>query len=211
MASSSLPHTRGRKQRTETRADRERRRYVSAASDNGSGGEQGGAVSTILTPINMNPAAVRQLVPERSTLPTALLMGAALLALELTNAATTWYALDSLIGSVGVYRASFAILLTFGLTTLDAGGVYRLFHPATAGQTNRSFGLWAFMGAWLLCATTNAIATWYTISLAIVSNAAGTAILSTQQLLTVAPVFLALGLWLMRLMLVAGWAQGERG
>lgn len=218
MASDSLSHSSRQNQSSISFAERAQRRFLSAAKANDNDSNLGRDTIRMtsarygqpLSPtINQKLAWLR--LPDASRLPVVLLMGAALLALELTNAATTWYALESLMGGVGIYRASFAMLLTFGLASLDAGGLYRLFHPATAGDTNRTFALWSILFAWLLCATTNAVLTWWAVAAAMAGHVTGNVLLSAKQLLDTAPVFLALSLWLMRILLVAGWVQGERG
>ena len=147
--------------------------------------------------------------PDLAHVATAGLFGLALSALELANAATSYWALDNLLGPAGALGLPFAGLLTIALGALDTGGLFRLFGPEADGE--RTFAVWSVMGAWLLCATANAVLTWWAVSSAMVERAAGNAVLSGAQLLNVTPAALAVSLWLIRILFVAGWAQGERG
>jgi hypothetical protein len=148
--------------------------------------------------------------PALSSLATVALMGLGLLALEITNAATSYWALADLMGNAGLLSVSFSLMLTLGLAALDTGGLMRLFGPQ-GDETTRSAGLWFVAGGWLLCATFNALATWWAMASAMSGHVVGNALLSATELLDVAPPFLAIVLWVMRVLLVAGYAQGERG
>lgn len=149
---------------------------------------------------------------ERNALSSAATFGLfalALLTLELANAATTFWALDNLMGAAGAFGLSFAVMLTIGLGALDTGGLFRLFGPQA--DNARPFALWCVLLAWLLCATANAVLTWWAVSSAMAEHATGNVVLSDAQLLDVTPAALAVALWVIRILFVAGWANGERG
>jgi hypothetical protein len=58
------------------------------------------------------------------------------------------------------------------------------------------------MGAWLLGATMNAIMTWWAVSLTLISHDLGNEVLSRQQLIEFAPIFVAILVWLTRILFI---------
>jgi hypothetical protein len=67
------------------------------------------------------------------------------------------------------------------------------------------------MGAWLLGATMNAIMTWWAVSLTLLNHNLGNEVLSREQLLDIVPVFVAVLVWLTRILFIgAVTVAGER-
>lgn len=62
--------------------------------------------------------------------------------------------------------------------------------------------VWYLMGAWLLGATMNAIMTWWAVSLTLLENPVGNAILSREVILKVVPIFVAVLVWLTRILFI---------
>jgi hypothetical protein len=59
------------------------------------------------------------------------------------------------------------------------------------------------MGAWLLAATMNAILTWWGVSMAISNHAmSSTAVVDSSTLTNVVPVFVALMVWVIRILVI---------
>lgn len=58
------------------------------------------------------------------------------------------------------------------------------------------------MGAWLLGATMNAVMTWWAVSLTLLNHQLGNEILDREQLLRIVPIFVALLVWLTRILFI---------
>jgi hypothetical protein len=61
------------------------------------------------------------------------------------------------------------------------------------------------MGAWLLGATMNAVMTWWAVSLTLLNHDFGNEVLSRQQLLQSAPIFVAVLVWLTRILFIGAF------
>ena len=128
------------------------------------------------------------------------IMTVALIAFEIFNFDTTRFALDSLIGSVRFMGFTWAAILAVAFCAIDFAGLFRLFSPDSAEQTDKYVGM--LMGAWLLGATMNAVMTWWAVSLTLLANPYGNAVLSADVLLKVVPVFVAMLVWLTRVLFI---------
>ena len=62
--------------------------------------------------------------------------------------------------------------------------------------------VWLLTGAWLVGATMNAFMTWYAVALALERSTAGISLLTRQELLLYAPVFIAILVWLTRILFI---------
>ena len=130
----------------------------------------------------------------------ALLLLVALFAFEVFNFDTTQYALESLLGSVNFIGLRWATILAIAFCAIDFAGLAHLFTPEKGLQEPKE--IWYLMGAWLLGATMNAIMTWWAVSLTLLSHDFGNEVLSRQQLLTAVPVFVAVLVWLTRVLFI---------
>lgn len=124
----------------------------------------------------------------------------ALLAFELFNFDTTQFALTDLLGETRFAGLKWATILAIAFCGIDFAGLLRVFTPDT--DSNTPTEVWYLMAAWLLGATLNATMTWYAVSLTLVNNHAGNAVLSTEQLLMVVPIFVAFLVWLTRILFI---------
>jgi hypothetical protein len=68
--------------------------------------------------------------------------------------------------------------------------------------------VWYLLGAWFLAATMNATLTWWGVSIALLNRQAlGNEILGRDQLLTIVPVFVAVLVWLIRILIIGTFSM----
>jgi hypothetical protein len=133
----------------------------------------------------------------------------ALFAFEMFNFDTTRYALTDLLGDVRFMGVGWAAILAIAFCAIDFAGLARLFTPERG--RNEPKEVWYLMGAWLLGATMNAIMTWWAVSLTLLTHNLGNEVLSREQLLDIVPVFVAVLVWLTRILFIgAVTVAGER-
>jgi hypothetical protein len=131
----------------------------------------------------------------------AIIILTALLAFEMFNYSTTEYALHDLLGNLVFAGLHWATILSIAFCGIDFAGIARLFTPERGSDEPRE--VWYLFGAWLLAATMNAVLTWWGVSMAIVNHSeVSTAIMSTKTLTQVVPVFVALMVWLIRILII---------
>jgi hypothetical protein len=139
-----------------------------------------------------------------------ILIIGALLAFELFNYSTTEYALNDLLGGLRFLGIRWATILAIAFCGIDFAGVARLFTPLQgAGEPKE---VWYLFGAWLLAATMNAILTWWGVALALLNHqSSGSAVISSETLIKIVPVFVAIMVWLIRVLIIGTFsASGER-
>lgn len=124
----------------------------------------------------------------------------ALLAFELFNFDTTRYALNSLLGDVRFIGIGWATILAIAFCSIDFAGLARLFTPERGRDEPKE--VWYLMGAWLLGATMNAVMTWWAVSLTLLDHPLGNEIMTREQLLQVVPIFVAVLVWLTRILFI---------
>lgn len=124
----------------------------------------------------------------------------ALVAFEVFNFDTTRFALRDLLGEVSFWGVGWAGILAVAFCAIDFAGLARLFTPEQGADEPKA--VWYLMGAWLLGATMNAIMTWWAVSLTLISHDLGNEILSRQQLIDIAPIFVAVLVWLTRILFI---------
>ncbi len=129
-----------------------------------------------------------------------LILFIALIAFELFNFDTTQFALNSLLGDVTFLGLQWATILAVAFCAIDFAGLNRLFSPEGNSKSNRE--AWYLMGAWLLGATMNAVMTWWAVSVTLLNNNFGNEVLSRDQLLSYVPIFVAVLVWLTRILFI---------
>lgn len=139
-------------------------------------------------------------VVPRNSLAVGVVLLVALVAFEMFNFDTTRYALNSLLGDVRFLGLSWAAILAIAFCAIDFAGLVRFFMPEE--RVGQSKEYWYLMGAWLLGATMNAIMTWWAVSLTLLSHDLGNEVLSRAQLLEVVPIFVAVLVWLTRILFI---------
>lgn len=133
----------------------------------------------------------------------------ALLAFEMFNFDTTRYALESLLGDVRFAGLAWATILAVAFCAIDFAGLARLFTPERGKDEPKE--IWYLTGAWLLGATMNAVMTWWAVSTVLLNHELGNEVLSREQLLRVVPVFVAVLVWLTRILFIGAVTMaGER-
>lgn len=148
-----------------------------------------------------NPNIQRSLLGSRGFLFGVILL-IALVCFESFNFSTTQVALRDLLGSLTFMGVSWATILAIAFCGIDFAGIARLVIPDE--QISRSGSeTWYLFGAWLLAATMNAMLTWWGVSLGLVNRSLqSTAFISQEVLLDIVPVFVALLVWLTRILLI---------
>jgi len=139
-----------------------------------------------------------------------VIMFLALLAFELFNYTTTDFALQDFLGDIRFLGLRWAMILAIAFCGMDFAGIARLFAPA--GEKGAKAEVWYLLGAWFLAATMNAMLTWWGVSLALLQHQAlGNEILSREQLIRIVPVFVAVLVWLIRILMIGTFSMaGER-
>jgi hypothetical protein len=135
----------------------------------------------------------------------------ALFAFELFNFSTTEFALtDMLSSSLRFIGISWATILSIAFCGIDFAGIARLFTPEQG--RNEPKEVWYLFAAWLLAAAMNAILTWWGVAVAIRSHQElSTLVMSQGTLIKVVPVFVALMVWLIRVLIIGTFSMaGER-
>jgi hypothetical protein len=133
-----------------------------------------------------------------------LILIIALLAFEIFNFDTTQYALRDLLGDVSFIGLGWATILAIAFCAIDFAGLAHMFAPNRGVQTGKE--VWYLMGAWLLGATMNALMTWWAISLTLLNHQFGNEVLSREQLLQIAPIFVAVLVWLTRILFIGAFS-----
>ncbi len=131
----------------------------------------------------------------------AVILVAALVSFEIFNYDTTRFALLDLLSGRRFFGMEWAAILAFAFCGIDFAGLVRMFTPE---QTMRDEPreVWLLLGAWLLGASMNAVMTWYAVALAIAPRRVGATLISPTDMLRFAPVFVALLVWLTRILLI---------
>jgi hypothetical protein len=128
----------------------------------------------------------------------------ALLAFEIFNFDTTRYALQNLLGEVQFLGLRWAAILAIAFCAIDFAGLVRLFTPEQGADEPKE--VWYLMGAWLLGATMNAVMTWWAVSLTLLNHDFGNEVLGREQLLRWVPIFVAVLVWLTRILFIGAFS-----
>jgi hypothetical protein len=159
--------------------------------------------------IQVQPKAVSAVrsVPRQASI--GLLLVAALLAFEVFNFDTTRFALANLLGDVNFAGLRWASILALAFCAIDFAGLAHLFGPGRDPQ--RSTESWYLMGAWLLGATMNALMTWWAVNLTLLNHQLGNEVMSREQLINIVPTFVAVLVWLTRILFIGAFSvAGDR-
>lgn len=134
----------------------------------------------------------------------------ALFAFEIFNYSTTDYALTDLLGNLKFAGVGWSTILAIAFCGIDFAGIARLFTPQSGADEPNE--VWYLFGAWMLAATMNAMLTWWGVSLAILNHQTlGNAVIERQTLLRVVPIFVAVMVWLIRVLIIGTFSvAGER-
>ncbi len=151
---------------------------------------------------NFNLSGQKIRFPRKAVIGVILIV--ALLAFEIFNFDTTRYALENLLGNVDFMGMHWAAILAIAFCAIDFAGLVRLFTPEQG--SNEPKEVWYLMGAWLLGATMNAVMTWWAVSVTLLNNATfGNEVLGREQLLRWVPIFVAVLVWLTRILFIGAF------
>lgn len=155
------------------------------------------------------PAAFANFRIPRGLLFGVLIIGA-LLAFEVFNFSTTEFALSDLLGDLSFASIRWSTILAIAFCGIDFAGIARLFTPEQGAD--EPMEVWYLFGAWLLAAAMNAMLTWWGVSIAILNHdTLGNAVIARETLLKVVPIFVALMVWLIRVLIIGTFSvAGDR-
>jgi hypothetical protein len=135
-----------------------------------------------------------------------LIMLGSLAAFETFNYGTTEFALADLLGGMRFAGLRWATILALAFCAMDFAGLARLLTPGRPGQAIEA---WYLLAAWFVAAAMNAALTWWAVSVALLQQAElGNAILERGALLRVVPVFVAMLVWLIRVLMIGSFTLG---
>jgi hypothetical protein len=134
----------------------------------------------------------------------------ALLAFEVFNYSSTFFALSDILGQLAFGPVRWATMLAFAFCAIDFAGIARIFTPEQG--RNEPAEVWYLFAAWFLAAAFNATLTWWGVSVAMLQHtAAGGALLGAATMTKVVPIFVAAMVLLIRVLLVNTFSiAGER-
>ena len=146
---------------------------------------------------------------ERGTAWGIMIIGA-LLAFEIFNFSSTAFALEDMLGDLRFLGIRWAIILAIAFCGIDFAGVARLFTPEKGADEPAE--VWYLFGAWILAAMMNAMLTWWGVSMAIAQNGSiGSAVVSSETMTKVVPIFVAVMVWLIRVLIIGTFSiAGDR-
>lgn len=152
----------------------------------------------------------KQLTARRGAVFALILVGA-LLAFEAFNYSTTDFALTDLLGAnLQFMGLRWATILSIAFCGIDFAGIARLFTPEKGRDEPAE--VWYLFGAWLLAAAMNAMLTWWGVTVAVHTHSSmGGSVVGTETLYRVVPVFVAVMVWLIRVLIIGTFSMaGER-
>ncbi len=134
----------------------------------------------------------------------------ALLAFEVFNFSTTEFALKDVLGDLAFAGLQWATILSIAFCGIDFAGIARLFTPEQGADEPAE--VWYLFGAWILAAAMNATLTWWGVSVAIANHTSmGTAVVKSATIQTVVPIFVAVMVWVIRILIIGTFSiAGER-
>ncbi len=134
----------------------------------------------------------------------AALLAVALIAFEIFNFDTTQYALVNLLGDIRFAGVMWASILAIAFCAIDFAGLVRIFTPERGREEPRA--VWFLIGAWFLGTIANSIMTWWAVSLTLLSHDFGNEVLSREVLLRYVPIFVAMLVWLTRILFIGAFS-----
>jgi len=150
-------------------------------------------------PIQLLPF-LRGTALRRGALFGGILVGA-LLAFEVFNYSTTDFALRDVLGDLRFAGMRWSTVLSIAFCGIDFAGIARLFTPEKGRDEPAE--VWYLFGAWLLAAAMNACLTWWGVSVAVINHSsAGSVLLGQTNMIKVVPVFVAVMVWLIRVLII---------
>jgi hypothetical protein len=152
-----------------------------------------------------NPSQMVKKVYERSGGMYFFFITFVLLSLEIFNFSTTKFALQDLLGEIGVGPTTWATILSSAFCGMNLIGIVRLF--STNDHQNQGAENWFLLGAWVLAAVTNTGLNWWGVSLAIYNHPVNSVlVVDPMTIVTVIPIFVAIMVMLIRVLIIGNLA-----
>jgi hypothetical protein len=156
---------------------------------------------TSTRPALQNPLKVFSGVRVRTSFVYGLIIIVAMAAFEVFNYATTAFALKDLLGDLAFAGISWATFLALAFCGIDFAGIASLI---TQPHQRENKDAWYLFGAWLIAGTANAALTWWGVTMAITNHSLGSsAVISTSTLVKVVPIFVAVMVWVIRVLIIS--------
>lgn len=113
-------------------------------------------------------------------------------------------------GELSFLGIRWSTILSIAFCGIDFAGIARIFTPESGSE--EPVEIWYLFGAWLLAAAMNAMLTWWGVSIALLNHTSmGNAVVEHTTLLKVVPIFIAILVWITRLLLIGSFSTaGER-
>jgi hypothetical protein len=125
---------------------------------------------------------------------------------EIFNFATTEYALNDVLGDLKFLGMKWSTLLTLAFCAIDFAGIARLFTPEQGRDEPAE--VWYLFGAWVLAAAMNATLTWWAVSVALSTHTpVGARVVGQETINNVVPVFVAIMVWVIRILIIATFSM----
>lgn len=134
----------------------------------------------------------------------AAFLAVALIAFEIFNFDTTKFALHNLLGEIRFAGILWASILAIAFCAIDFAGLVRIFTPQKGFDESKA--VWFLTGAWFLGTIANSIMTWWAVSLTLLSHEFGNEVLSRETLLRYVPIFVAMLVWLTRILFIGAFS-----
>lgn len=159
-----------------------------------------------VTNMNINIGNGQELLSRKVVV--TIILAIALVAFEIFNFDTTQFALQNLLGDIRFAGVLWASILAIAFCAIDFAGLVRIFTPQRGSEEPKA--VWFLTGAWFLGTIANSIMTWWAVSLTLLSHEFGNEVLSREALLRYVPIFVAMLVWLTRILFIGAFsAAGE--
>jgi hypothetical protein len=121
-------------------------------------------------------------------------------AMNLTNTQRN-FALRDILGNQGSGFLTWPMILSLAFCGMDIAGIAKILASPKEDTGNKSS--WYLLGAWVLAAAMNAGLTWWGVSVAIYNQPAhAVMIIDPMTYVTVVPVFVAVMVWVIRVLII---------
>ena len=128
----------------------------------------------------------------------------ALVAFEIFNYSTTEFALADLLGPLSFAGLRWSTILALAFCGMDFAGIARIF--TQEDEERKATTTWYLLGAWLIAGSMNATLSWWAVSLALIGHQGlGNEVIGRDALLTVVPIFAAILVWLIRILIIGNF------
>ncbi len=154
------------------------------------------------TGFHLNTSNTQDLVSRKVII--AAFLAIALIAFEIFNFDTTKFALHNLLGEIRFAGVLWASILAIAFCAIDFAGLVRIFTPQRGLEESKA--VWFLTGAWFLGTIANSIMTWWAVSLTLLSHEFGNEVLSREMLLRYVPIFVAMLVWLTRILFIGAFS-----